>query len=862
MPIPEHLKSHPLFSGGRVGILSGDNPLHPAAVEASHENLVRHLRHAGIRHEETHGRYGTPERSVIVHGLPREQLAELGKKFGQESFVFSDKGIHHLQYTNGPHEGKVRGVEAGKEPIEFFHEPPEDYYTKLPGNQGYFRVNFDFNGDPQALNPVEPGLKKAEPWVSYGHLGAQGGSVYQVGDKLPELLEAAKQHGIEVRQHGEPGPGVVVVPPQPDLSLPEHRQALAHAVLHGVAEELARPSARSCYGDDVPQQQALRLAWDAGHRRRDLAHKIGLPVSDADFRRDLNTGVAEALSKLTGGQLPPGFGAVDHHIPLSVAMDHLRDLSRVQKSGPDDVIFSATRSPAVARDEKTFTLPEAAEVLKKAAEDKIRTFEAEIKELRARELKKALVPPHKHTQGTAVGAGVEDVPAGKLKQSEDKDVRGGHECDHRGSVVDGVCKVCHEKVKAKKAELSESSSSESNEGSLDKAVGSPPGAPTPGMPKQNGVTGQPPVAKQDPAINIKAELCKTCKSEPCKCAMEKAILTDSKGKIIDNGINPDGKLPGDKKEETVEASGSGGRVKTAKSLKALKKQLMNMSADKKTLSKPPVSEAQRGAMHAAAAGKGTLGIPKKVGQEFASKDPGGKLPAKKAEPPMAKPPSGKNMGTHVPVSKPAGLGKAEGEVASGQTDRIPGAAMDPVVKAVSKVVVPGKQPPPKTPSKDRDYDVKAGAKSTEYIKKAGMGMADAARRADPLSHSFTVAQAQQTPQLPKKPMPTPAEHSARQAGFASAMSGQPTFQPQQSTPRPGIFGRLDQKMGKAELPQNPRFHKPGKVTVSPTLVAPPKLKPGWKMGVDSGGSPSSETASISTKVDRPRAMPTKSDKPK
>lgn len=42
---------------------------------------------------------------------------------------------------------------------------------------------------------------------------------------------------------------------------------------------------------------------------------------------------------------------------------------------------------------------------------------------------------------------------------------------------------------------------------------------------------------------------------------------------------------------------------------------------------PPVSEAQRRAMWAAASGHGTSGIPASVGREFASADPGGKLPA-------------------------------------------------------------------------------------------------------------------------------------------------------------------------------------------------------------------------------------------
>jgi hypothetical protein len=40
----------------------------------------------------------------------------------------------------------------------------------------------------------------------------------------------------------------------------------------------------------------------------------------------------------------------------------------------------------------------------------------------------------------------------------------------------------------------------------------------------------------------------------------------------------------------------------------------------------PVSQKHRGAMYAAAEGKSNIGIPKKVGKEFAKGDPGGKLP--------------------------------------------------------------------------------------------------------------------------------------------------------------------------------------------------------------------------------------------
>jgi len=44
---------------------------------------------------------------------------------------------------------------------------------------------------------------------------------------------------------------------------------------------------------------------------------------------------------------------------------------------------------------------------------------------------------------------------------------------------------------------------------------------------------------------------------------------------------------------------------------------------------PIVSQAQRGAMYAAAEGKSTLGIPKSVGKEFVASDKPGKLPAHK-----------------------------------------------------------------------------------------------------------------------------------------------------------------------------------------------------------------------------------------
>ena len=61
---------------------------------------------------------------------------------------------------------------------------------------------------------------------------------------------------------------------------------------------------------------------------------------------------------------------------------------------------------------------------------------------------------------------------------------------------------------------------------------------------------------------------------------------------------------------------------------------------------PPRSQAQRGAMYAAASGHSTLGIPAKVGKEFVAADRGGKLPAKVSAPMKGTPNKGGKSWKH------------------------------------------------------------------------------------------------------------------------------------------------------------------------------------------------------------------------
>lgn len=279
-----------------------------------------------------------------------------------------------------------------------------------------------------------------------------------------------------------------------------------------------------------------------------------------------------------------------------------------------------------------FTDQQAAQIVLEYGRKRFEQITKNLRELRDAELKKALVPPHKHTVGTTSTAGVEDVPPGKVNPRGKNDAL------------------------KEESSMTEESSHRSEETS----------------------------GEISPDDLSKEELCKKCGkphdlSKGCD-GMGKAMLKDSKGKEKDNGIHPESVLPEDAKSKEISADGSGGQIKKGK--------------------------------------------------------------VAKANPPMAKPPGGKNMGTHVPVSKPAPT---------------------PVVK------------------EELDKGV----------------MADIAMRNSPPRPD--------APAAPSVTLPTPAQHEDRAAQFASFMPGAGATghlmgTPGMSTarPRPGIFGRLG-KLGKSEL---------------------------------------------------------------
>jgi hypothetical protein len=157
-PPAEAGREHPLFShANSIGMITGEQPRYGSAP-GGHEALKQELRSQGVHVEDTMGQYGgVPERTLLVHGLPRAHLIALGKKYGQEAVIHHENGKREFIYTNGPKEGGIHMGLPTHEQWPEGHEPPKDDYTKVPGH-GHVRFHFDWDNMQQphqaASSPV------------------------------------------------------------------------------------------------------------------------------------------------------------------------------------------------------------------------------------------------------------------------------------------------------------------------------------------------------------------------------------------------------------------------------------------------------------------------------------------------------------------------------------------------------------------------------------------------------------------------------------------------------------------------------------------------------------------------------------
>ena len=262
--------------------------------------------------------------------------------------------------------------------------------------------------------------------------------------------------------------------------------------------------------------------------------------------------------------------------------------------------------------------------------------------------------------------------------------------------------------------------------------------------------------------------------------------------------------------------------------KELSKACKSVTCTPEPLVKPPVSEAQRAAMGAAASGHSTLGIPKDVGQDYIESDKGGKLPAKKSElAPKPKQSRERRTGrydyedfSHVCANCGSTLATHDAEAPHANDDECRGPTCEGFKRAKTKKSEPPTAKPPSgklpTPTGNTVPTSKA-----EDMTKTDPGTAQHQARQHLLADSSRQALAPAAKE-PQAKLPSAQENEARANMYQDAMAQVKTPAPAQSLSpvmkrrvapkstapagpvlnaarpapaKPGIFGRVAKILG-------------------------------------------------------------------
>jgi len=148
-----------LISAGTNPAIEEDKKLDQKAIEKRYESLKKDLKEGGYAYSKVTGHYGGTEDSylVMVHEADKDHIKELGKKYNQDSILYSDAGKHELHFTTGENDGKFHTGE-GQNPDA---ESMDDYYTEITTDKGK-KIKFALNLDFSKLNDGKEGSKPKE----------------------------------------------------------------------------------------------------------------------------------------------------------------------------------------------------------------------------------------------------------------------------------------------------------------------------------------------------------------------------------------------------------------------------------------------------------------------------------------------------------------------------------------------------------------------------------------------------------------------------------------------------------------------------------------------------------------------------
>ena len=111
--------------------------------DISHERLLRNLKIGQYRYFVIHGKYETPETSVIVYNISLEETLNLCYSFNQESVIFVDmtngNDVSYQFWEGEDHQSPLKMKYEEHEIVNATND--DDFYTKI-SREFWFRIPF------------------------------------------------------------------------------------------------------------------------------------------------------------------------------------------------------------------------------------------------------------------------------------------------------------------------------------------------------------------------------------------------------------------------------------------------------------------------------------------------------------------------------------------------------------------------------------------------------------------------------------------------------------------------------------------------------------------------------------------------
>jgi len=246
-------------------IFSAENPLHESRIQMTHDEAIDFLTSKGYDVEGMNGKYGTEERSIIIHNPPKnafKHLNNFASSLGQDSAIISDGYNHEMHYVNGPKKGRHHKGES----TVFHKEAPADFYSTL--NDGsHFTHGFDFDKtsrDSDFIEDSDDSLGKSEKFISRGKFNlrkAESGPKHKLALAGPDtkLIHYSPKQGLKeiTNEHH----GVRKIGAEAKQGAPEHKMSFHYA--EGVEpESIVTTGAKSKYVSSLGDRKLYDIAKD------------------------------------------------------------------------------------------------------------------------------------------------------------------------------------------------------------------------------------------------------------------------------------------------------------------------------------------------------------------------------------------------------------------------------------------------------------------------------------------------------------------------------------------------------------------------------------------------------------------------